>query len=96
MSEFSKDSWPPVVTLGPGRTLQRVDNSDGTVYGFIETHPRPDNGQPCEGGIALRTAEVKHPSWVVESVDPITLSPSILCKGCGTHGFVTDGKWVTA
>lgn len=27
---------------------------------------------------------------------PLTITPSILCPDCGTHGFVTDGKWVAA
>jgi hypothetical protein len=24
---------------------------------------------------------------------PVTVTPSILCDDCGTHGFVTDGVW---
>jgi hypothetical protein len=32
--------------------------------------------------------------WTVVSTDPITLTPSLLCTGCGTHGFITDGRWV--
>lgn len=27
------------------------------------------------------------------SAVPATVQPSILCPDCGTHGFVTDGKW---
>lgn len=27
---------------------------------------------------------------------PITITPSILCPDCGTHGFVTNGQWVAA
>lgn len=26
----------------------------------------------------------------------VTVSPSILCADCGTHGFVRDGSWVAA
>lgn len=33
--------------------------------------------------------------WKVESWDPVTLSPSIAC-GCGAHGWVRAGKWVSA
>lgn len=36
------------------------------------------------------------PKWKVESWDPLTLSPSLLQRGCGDHGFVRDGKWVRA
>lgn len=34
----------------------------------------------------------------IESAEPghVTVSPSILCDDCGTHGFVRDGKWVAA
>lgn len=31
----------------------------------------------------------------LESVDPLTISPSLLCVGC-IHGFVRGGKWVPA
>lgn len=30
----------------------------------------------------------------IERADPLTISPSILCSDCGTHGFVRDGRWV--
>lgn len=32
--------------------------------------------------------------WRLVSVDPITVTPSILCKDCDIHGFITDGKWM--
>lgn len=35
-------------------------------------------------------------AWKVESDDPLTLSPSILCRACGDHGFIRNGKWVRA
>ena len=34
--------------------------------------------------------------WRVESADPLTVSPSILCGSCGTHGFWRNGAWVSA
>lgn len=34
--------------------------------------------------------------WQVASWDPLTLTPSLLQRGCGDHGFVTAGKWVRA
>lgn len=30
----------------------------------------------------------------IEQRDPLTISPSILCPDCGTHGFVRAGRWV--
>ena len=29
-------------------------------------------------------------------VDPLTISPSILCGDCGLHGYIRDGTWTTA
>lgn len=39
-----------------------------------------------------------HPTlgWVVEQVEPLTVSPSILCMSCNTHGFWREGRWVVA
>lgn len=34
--------------------------------------------------------------WRVVSREPLTLQPSILCKECGCHGFITSGRWVPA
>lgn len=28
--------------------------------------------------------------------DPLTIVASILCPGCGLHGWVRDGRWVEA
>lgn len=32
--------------------------------------------------------------WHVQQADPLTVTPSIHCTACGTHGFITDGQWV--
>lgn len=34
-------------------------------------------------------------AWKVESWEPLTISPSLLC-GCGDHGFIRNGVWVPA
>ena len=34
--------------------------------------------------------------WTIVQEEPLTVTPSILCKECGLHGFITDGKWVPA
>lgn len=41
--------------------------------------------------------------WQVSSWEPLTLSPSILCKApladgteCNDHGFIRGGQWVSA
>lgn len=34
--------------------------------------------------------------WTVDQADPLSLSPSLLCTRCGTHGFIRSGRWVPA
>jgi len=34
--------------------------------------------------------------WQVESWEPLTISPSVLCTRCGDHGFIKGGKWIKA
>lgn len=29
----------------------------------------------------------------IVQLEPLTIRPSILCPDCGTHGFITDGRW---
>ena len=32
----------------------------------------------------------------IQQREPLTITPSILCPDCGTHGFITNGRWVKA
>lgn len=53
------------------------------------------------GGIHPDTPEVRAafptgPHWTVVSWEPLTLTPSILMQTCGCHGYITEGKWVSA
>lgn len=34
--------------------------------------------------------------WTVEATEPLTVSPSISCQMCGTHGYIREGLWVAA
>jgi hypothetical protein len=64
----------------------------------IVTHELPGGGE-CSGAITfdvpLAREFFKGPFWTVESWEPLTLSPSLLCH-CGDHGFILDGRWVRA
>jgi hypothetical protein len=74
---------------------------EGERSGCTIWHTRPDNGEECAGwlsfaGRAWSRAIPSAPAWTVESEDPLTLSPSVLCRACGDHGWVRNGKWVKA
>jgi hypothetical protein len=71
--------------------------------GAIVWHPlTPQCSQACIdlgqcGGAVLfdvsANVDTTRPRWQVESWDPLTLSPSLLCH-CGDHGFIVEGRWV--
>lgn len=70
---------------------------DEPRYAAYIVHKKPD-GSKCAGCVTL-----DHPThvtlaglkWKIESMDPLTLSPSLLCA-CGDHGFIREGRWVPA
>lgn len=43
-------------------------------------------------GAEVLKADPAH-RWQVESWDPLTLSPSLLCRRCGDHGHIVNGEW---
>ena len=34
--------------------------------------------------------------WAVTCWEPLSVWPSLLCQGCGTHGWITNGQWQPA
>ncbi|MGE5827236.1 MAG: DUF6527 family protein [Micromonosporaceae bacterium] len=97
-------AWAPDRALNP----QYDGIPDVERWGAIIAHPAGPtpivpshlaSGQ-CEGmvtfdGEVQRQLSADRPRWTVESWEPLTLSPSVLCA-CGDHGFVRDGRWVRA
>lgn len=95
----------------PDRALnaQYVGIPDIERLGAIFDHPNPktETGR-CTGAINFDTPEARRvlserSLWQVESWDPLTISPSVLCRGrnidgseCGFHGWIRGGKWVPA
>lgn len=94
--------------IGDHEWIIRYVDKDGTWNGVIELHEKAD-GKICGGSVMFalphgapaipRSAGVT-PQWRVESLTPLTLSPSVLCSpelgGCGHHGFIREGRWVQA
>lgn len=91
--------------LGHGQYWSRLANQAGEWIGILEWHPctkaqnATDDGLSA-GGVYFEGANLPdhagRPRWRVESQDPLTLSPSILCRTCGNHGFIREGRWVPA
>lgn len=85
-----------------GTPLPRVERA-----GLIIRHrsqkkdsPYSDAAGWCHGAIHFDIPEMflmrdKGPWWKVEQWEPLTLSPSLLCR-CGDHGYIRNGVWVPA
>lgn len=89
--------------IGGGHKIKFTSFKDDQYAGLRDKHLRPDNGQECEGFITIAGGEWAKEfeghdieKWVMESKEPLTLSPSLLCRICGDHGFIRQGKWVKA
>lgn len=85
-------SWQPDRELNP----QFKDVPDDDRCGALVAHLLP-NGALCESYIGFNPLlNTDGALWKVEQWDPLTLSSSLLCKRCGDHGFIREGKWVRA
>ena len=91
-----------VLDLGDGHVLTFAYYKDDKADGCSIAHKKPD-GTPCDGWVAfagrswaIGFAPGAITTWTVEQDDPLTLSPSVLCRSCGDHGFVRAGRWVRA
>lgn len=90
------------VELDIGHNVRIVYTSVGAHRpgGLIEYH-RTAEGRECAGSVlfdldGVRNAFPDRPVWTVETLEPLTLTPSILCRRCGHHGWITSGRWEPA
>jgi len=89
--------WAPDRALNP----QYDGIPDVERYGAIIDHPNLKTGETCSAAITFAGDVQKRiapnaTTWDVQSWDPLTLSPSLLCRQCGDHGFIRSGRWVRA
>jgi hypothetical protein len=87
--------------LGHGHRIQLTRPNASGVRSFVDEHPRPDGQGSCAGSGRVLNPGQERPAdgrayWTVESEEPLTLSPSLLCTACNDHGWVRDGAWVPA
>jgi hypothetical protein len=94
----------PKRDLGHGHYISRLHNQAGDLVGFVDEHPDVrDPTRTCSGSVSLEGSSWATPgrSWRMtagdpETLDGLTLEPSLLCTVCGDHGFVRAGRWVPA
>lgn len=68
--------------------------------GIIDAHTdKRDNTKRCSGYVAFEGFDREKPIWkkTGDTFETLTLSPSIHCDeakhGCGSHGYIENGKW---
>lgn len=90
--------WNPDRALNP----QYDGLPDVEKWGAIIYH-RTDKTETgwCAGGVTFdgevqRKVVPDKGRWRVVSWEPLHIEPSVLCRGCGDHGFIRAGKWVRA
>ena len=95
--------WPPADVqlndLGQGVSWSKSVTQDGEWVGILEWHVCKDpDGELSPGGVYFQNAPewMRGPRWTVECEDPLTISPSVLCRTCGLHGFIREGRWMPA
>lgn len=82
------------------RVLVKEPADGDVVVGFNEWHRKPD-GEWCAGGgdfsnVEPPDREAVPDRWTLVSLEPLHFEPSILCRECGSHGYIRDGAWVSA
>lgn len=91
--DFERDEGP-ILDLGHAVRARLVDyGTPGDKDAGVEYW------HPCkvEGASWVPVSNPKQDgTWLLESREPLTLSPSLLCRVCGHHGFIREGKWVPA
>lgn len=69
---------------------------DGVLFGVDEWH-RNQRGEWCSGWVPIKTAgRTDDRYWDLVSEQPLTLSPSLQCTACPSHGWIRDGAWTDA
>lgn len=89
------------INLGNGWELSPIVDTDGESVGYLiggpaaPVCPYPECATVgrCGGLIRTRPTEGR-PHWTIVTADPLTLTPSIVCKCKGQHGHVVAGQYV--
>lgn len=97
---MSREELPEsAIPLGEKEWYTKTIDKDKQWIGIIEWHINSIDNL-CEGWVPFDVNSEyiidRTDAWTVESYEPLTLSPSLLCTICGHHGYIREGKWVSA
>jgi hypothetical protein len=83
------------INLGGPITSAELRFIDETPYGLYFEHTCLGS-EASPGYIPFEGEGAGAKTWKIEQLEPLTLSPSLLCPRCKLHGHVRGGKWVPA
>lgn len=76
---------------------------EGAIFIGIHERHRQENGAWCGGWAGFINVEdpvddhhSRNSRHELLSADPLTISPSLQCRSCPSHGFIVNGKWSDA
>jgi hypothetical protein len=103
--DLLRDRDVKLTRLGPDCSFQWITGSvsgpkAGERVGIIFWH-RAQDGRACGGYVNFDPdSEKARATWTVESEEPLTISPSVLCNGAhgcgGYHGWIRNDAWESA
>jgi hypothetical protein len=92
--DLGSGHWFRWTTLHENKATPYSLPDEPNIAGLIERHVGVD-GKVCEGYVPFAdTGQDGRPCWTVESLNPLTLSPSLQCTVCPSHGWIREGRWV--
>lgn len=93
-----------IIAYAAGATIP-----EGAVFiGIHEHHLKPD-GSWCGGWVGFSNVEdpgradgtiepyrIEGTHHTLDKADPLTISPSLACRSCPSHGWIKEGVWSDA
>jgi hypothetical protein len=86
-----------IIDLGDGHAVEVLEFK-GETSGADVYHPgcKSPGFIPFTGKAYANEFKGAIETWELQFEDPLTVSPSILCRVCGDHGFIRSGRWERA
>lgn len=95
MSEHAITEWRD---LGYGvEVITYTQGDSDEPAGLLERHPcKTDDRHAGSVPFVPHIDHPEWPTWEVQQWEPLTITPSVLCRTCGCHGWIREGRWVPA
>jgi hypothetical protein len=92
--DLTPDGWDRLDEMG---AVAALHYSDGTIRirHHCDRSQMADDGRSSSPVVCAPALRLGNGHEVI-SLAPLTISPSVLCRDCGLHGFIRNGAWESA